>query len=211
MILRLLFLLSFSLAFTLLIAACSTIPTGETSQAERILLYEAKSGVLAEAQQWALKGRLAINDGENGGSGHLGWQKNGQTSSMNFHGALGRGAWQLKADDNGAVLEWADGKIYRADTVDELLEQRLDWTIPVNALAWWVRGLVAPGKWDLRQLDGHGNIEQLNQLGWSIEYGRYRDAGSVSMPMKLTARRQSYTVRFAIQNWDLEAETGRDE
>ena len=46
---------------------------------------------------------------------------------MNFHGALGRGAWQLNADENGAVLEWADGEIHRADTVGELLEQRLGW------------------------------------------------------------------------------------
>jgi outer membrane lipoprotein LolB len=200
-----------SLTFALLITACSTVPTGEIDQAERVLLYEAKSGALAEAERWALKGRLAVNDGEEGGSGHLNWQKHGQISSMNFHGALGRGAWQLNSDENGAVLEWVDGEVHRADTVGELIEQRLGWTFPVNALAWWVRGLAAPGDWDLRQLDEHGNLEKLSQQGWNIEYGRYRDAGSISMPMKLTARRQSYTVKFAIQDWDLEAGTGRDE
>jgi len=194
-----------------MITACSTVPTGKIDQAERVLLYEAKSGALAEAERWALKGRLAVNDGEDGGSGHLNWQTHGQTSSMNFHGALGRGAWQLNSDENGAVLEWTDGEVYRADTVGELIEQRLGWTFPVNALAWWVRGLTAPGDWNLRQLDEHGNLEKLSQLGWNIEYGRYRDAGSISMPVKLTARRLSYTVKFAIQDWDLEAGTGRDE
>ncbi len=199
------------MTFAWLITACSTVPTGEIDQAERVLLYEVKSSALAAAERWALKGRLAVNDGEDGGSGHLNWQTHGQISSMNFHGALGRGAWQLNSDENGAVLEWADGEVYRADTVSELIEQRLGWTFPVNALAWWVRGLTAPGDWNLRQLDEHGNLEKLSQLGWNIEYGRYRDAGSISMPVKLTARRQSYTVKFAIQDWDLEAGTGRDE
>jgi len=207
LILRSLFLLTFAL----LITACSTVPTTDIDQAERVLLYEARSGALAGAERWALKGRLAVNDGEDGGSGHLNWQKHGQTSSLNFRGALGRGAWQLNVDENGAVLEWADGEVHRADSVGELVEQQLGWTIPVNALAWWVRGLTAPGDWDLRQLDEHGNLEKLSQLGWNIEYSRYRDAGSVSMPVKLTARRQSYTVKVAIKDWDLEAGPGRDE
>jgi len=212
LIFRLHFLAPFSLIFlTLLISACSTVPTGEVDQAERASLYASKSGTLAVADRWALRGRLAVNDGEEGGSGHLSWQKHGQTSSIKFRGALGRGAWQLQADENGAVLEWADGEVHRADSVSELIERRLGWAIPVNALAWWVRGLTAPGDWDLRQLDQYGNLEKLSQLGWDIEYGRYRNTASISMPMKLTARKQSYTVKFAIQDWDLEAGPGRDE
>lgn len=200
-----------NLTFVLSMTACSTVPTGEVDQAERVLLYAAKSDALAAADRWALRGRLAVNDGEEGGSGHLSWHTHGQTSSIKFHGALGRGAWQLHADENGAVLEWADGEVHRADSVSELIERRLGWAVPVNALAWWVRGLAVPGDWDLRQLDQYGNIEKLSQLGWDIEYGRYRRTASVSMPMKLTARRQSYTVKFAIQDWDLEAGPGRDE
>ncbi len=211
MILRSFVVTSFGLVFALLLAACSSVPTKETGQVERIVLYEAKTAALVESDQWALKGRLAVNDGEEGGSGHLNWWKRGQTSSMSFRGALGRGAWQLAVDDNGAVLKWADGAVYRADTVDELIEQQLGWAIPVDALAWWVRGLAAPGNWDLRQLDMYGNLERLSQSGWDIDYGRYRDAGGIPMPVKLTARRHSYTVKFVIQDWDLQAKTGLDE
>lgn len=193
-----------SLTIHLLITACSTVPDKEIDQTARDSLYAAKSLVLAEVEQWALQGRLAINDGKEGGSGHLKWQNYGHSSSMNFHGPLGRGAWQLHANESGAVLQRADGTVHRAGTVGELIERRLGWEIPVNALAWWVRGLSAPGNWEARQIDEQGNLKELSQLGWRIEYGRYRDVGSVSMPMKLTARRQSYTVKFAIQRWDLD-------
>ena len=187
------------------------MPITEPDQGQRVELYEIKSGELQNVQEWALKGRLAINDGKDGGSGHLNWQKSDRFSRMSFHGALGRGAWQLTEDENGAVLEWADGELNRAETVAELVDQQLGWTIPVNSLAWWVRGLAAPGDWDLRQLDMNGNLETLSQSGWTIEFGRYRDLGQVSMPLKLTARQQSYTVKIAIKSWDLKIETGNGE
>jgi outer membrane lipoprotein LolB len=200
-----------SLTFSLLMTACTTVPSGEVGQAKREMLFELKSGVLEINDRWALRGRLAVNDGKEGGSASVHWQKQGPDSSMSFHGTFGRGAWQLHADENGAVLEWADGEVHRADSVNQLIGQQLGWTIPVNALEWWIRGLSAPGDWDLRQLDGQGNLEVLSQFGWRIEYGRYRDSGSVSMPMKLTARRQPHSVKFAIKQWELAAGKGEDE
>ncbi len=205
------FILIWSLITALLTTACSSVPTATPDQTEREYLYGIKSAELKKAQWWALKGRLAVNDGKDGGSGHLNWLKRDQYSSMSFHGAFGRGAWKLNEDENGAVLEWSDGRVKRAESVAELVERQLGWKIPVNALAWWVRGLTAPGEWDLRQLDSHGNLKKLSQQGWDIEYGRYRDLGNVSMPVKVTARRQSYKVKFAIQFWDLNARVDQDD
>ena len=195
----------------MLLPGCSTAPAKEVAYPERVLLYEKKSDELEATDRWALKGRLAVDDGEDGGSGHLDWQKSGRNFSMSFYGALGRGAWQLNADENSAVLKMADGKVYRAKTSGELVEQRIGWKIPVNALAWWVRGISAPGAWEMRELDGHGNLLKLSQQGWEIEYSRYQDSGGVSMPRKLTARRPPYTVKLAVQHWNLQAETGPDE
>ncbi len=64
---------------------------------------------------------------------------------MDFHGAMGRGAWRLVAGGGGAELELADGKRYSAETVGELVRGQLGWAIPVENLSWWVRGVQAPG------------------------------------------------------------------
>jgi outer membrane lipoprotein LolB len=109
------------------------------------------------------------------------------------------------------VLEMADGGVYRAKTSNELFEQRIGWKIPVTALAWWVRGISAPGRWEMRELDEHGNLLKLSQQGWNIEYSRYRDSGGVSMPTKMTARRPPYSVKLVVQHWELQAETVPDE
>ena len=209
--LRSLFLFHLSLAIATLIPGCSSVPSKDVGLPERVLLYAEKSGELEARDRWALKGRLAVHDGEEGGSGHLDWQERGRAISMSFHGALGRGAWQLHADENGAVLEMADGEVYRAKTSSELIENGIGWKIPVTALAWWVRGITAPGNWEVRELDEHGNLLKLSQQGWKIEYSRYRESDGVSMPAKLTARRPPYTVKLIVQNWNLQAETGPDE
>ena len=195
----------------MLFPGCSTVPSKGVGYPERVALYEKKSGELEATDRWTLKGRLAVHDGEEGGSGHLDWQKSGRAISMGFYGALGRGAWQLNADENSAVLEMADGEVYRAKTSSELFEQRIGWKIPVTALAWWVRGISAPGNWEMRELDEHGNLLKLSQKGWEIEYGRYRDSGGLSMPTKLTARRPPYTVKLVVQHWNLQAEANPDE
>ena len=200
-----------SLAGCLFLAACSSVPEVKPGQAERSVLYESRFEELSGIDQWSLIGRLAVNDGKDGGSGHINWKIHGETNSMDFHGALGRGAWRLDANGDGAVLELADGEVHRAPTLGQLVEQRLGWEFPVEALAWWVRACAAPGGWDRRDIDEFGRLRGLSQLGWEVEYGNYRDVGGVFMPIKLTARRDSYSVKLAIRNWFLRADPEQNE
>ena len=91
-----------------------------------------------------------------------------------------------------------------------LIQDRMGWPIPVDALQWWVRGLAAPGEIDGRELDGEGRLMQLDQLGWRVVFKRYRtdpDQDAVSMPVRLEAGRENYRVKLAISGWRL----GRDE
>ena len=65
---------------------------------------------------------------------------------------------------------------------------QLGWSIPVENLSWWVRGIQAPGQADQRTLGEGGSLSFLSQSGWDIEFGRYRDVQGFSLPLKLTAR-----------------------
>jgi outer membrane lipoprotein LolB len=187
------------------------VPGTKTGQADRVVLYESRFAELLGRDQWELEGRLALNDSRDGGSGHFSWQKQGEASSMGFRGTFGRGAWRLSADGDGAVLEFADGEIFRAPSVSQLVGQRLGWEIPVDALTWWVRGLTAPGDWAGRELDELGQLMRLSQFGWVIECGKYTDKEGALLPLKLTARRDTYTVKLAIRDWNLVSGTVQDE
>jgi outer membrane lipoprotein LolB len=194
-----------------ILASCTTTPSVATDQAERTRLHESRSEILSRLDHWVLEGKLAINDGQDGGSGRLNWEERGAWSMMEFRGALGRGAWQLLSKQNGALLKMANGEIYRADSVNQLVFDRIGWQVPVDALSWWVRGMASPGNWDDRKLDDQGRLVALQQHGWAIEFKKYRETRDLMLPMKMTARRNEHTVKLAIRSWSFEIEDNTGE
>jgi outer membrane lipoprotein LolB len=190
------------LAAVLLLPACSTIQTTGSGDPARLEQYESRVRAVSKLDAWALRGRLAVNDENDGGSGTLHWQEGPGGTRMDFHGAMGRGAWRLVAGGGEAELELADGSRYSAETVGELVRGQLGWTIPVENLSWWVRGVQAPGQTDRRTLGEDGSLDFLSQNGWDIEFGRYRDVQGLSLPLKLTARQGGKLVKLAIRDWE---------
>ena len=167
------------------------------------MLYEQRQARLSQVDEWILEGRLAVSDAEDGGSGQLRWRHAEHHVRMDFHGALGRGAWRLEADPAGAELTFADGRRSRADSVDALVRAEIGWPVPVESLAWWVRGLAAPGGFPVRELDEEGRLSELQQDGWAIEFGRYGAVGDEQLPMRMTARQDGRTVKLAVRKWQL--------
>ena len=177
----------------------------------RANLFDMKSDQLATYSDWSMVGRLAVSNSEDGGSGHFSWKRNSGESQMDFHGALGRGAWRLQTGTQGAELELADGTVHRADSTDQLVRIQVGWEIPVDELSWWVRGLVAPGGYQERVIDREGNLSELLQDGWTIEFGGYRTFEGMSLPVKLVARQADWKVKLAIRDWELLGEKGSNE
>ena len=203
--------LPLSLLLLMLLSACSTMRPVDVDLKARVNLYETRSDQLAGFSGWNMVGRLAVSNSEDGGSGHFSWKKNSGDSQMDFHGALGRGAWRLDADEEGAELKLADGAIHRADSIDQLVRIQLGWEIPVDKLSWWVRGLAAPGEYQEWVIDEDGNLSELLQNGWTIEYGRYRTFEGISLPVKLVARQADWKVKLAVSDWKLLEEKDSNE
>ena len=194
-----------ALALLLLVAGCAAPPQRPASPADLERLYEQRHQRLAQVVNWELDSRLAVRGGGEGGSGHFSWRVAGNQSVMDFYGALGRGAWRLVADGDMAELALANGEIYRAESVQDLVRNQVGWEVPVNELAWWVRGLVAPGSYSHRTLDQQGQLISLNQSGWAIQFERYTQHDGESLPVRLTASRGESRVRLAVRDWHLAA------
>lgn len=195
------------LAATLLSTACSTVKTSSENSSADLARYQQRAKELAAVEVWALKGRLAVSDENDGGSGTLRWRVDPDGSRMDFHGAMGRGAWQLESGGGWAELKLADGSAFSAASVGDLVRGQLGWEIPVEALSWWVRGLAVPESEGQKILGEDGTLSFLNQNGWAIEFGRYREVDGFVLPSKLTARNERKTVKLVIRDW----ETGGDE
>lgn len=186
-----------------LLAACSTTGPHRVEESVRLQLYGEKSDQLSVLKGWSIEGRLAVSNDKDGGSGKFYWSRNEAGSRMNFHGTLGRGAWKLSADQQGAELIQADGTIHRAESIDQLIRNQVGWDIPVESMSFWIRGLNSPDDFRKRALDEEGNIIELFQDGWTVEYDRYRDFEGVSLPVRLDARQGEWTVKLVVRSWSL--------
>jgi len=196
-------LIPLSLLSLLLLSACQTTRSTKSSQAERLRLYQLKSEQLDSYDGWSFEGRLAVSNEKDGGSGQFRWEQGDVDSRMDFHGAMGRGAWELKAGGWGAELVLADGTVYRADSIDQLVRRHVGWQVPVKNMSWWVRGMAVPGKFARRDLDEDGNISLLKQDGWTVVYDRYQSVQDHSLPSRLTATKKDWKVKLAIRGWSL--------
>lgn len=193
------------LSISLLLAACASVQKDEDDpgMAEKLRLYEARAETLTAQVRWSLDGKLAVSDGEDGGSGRVEWLHRPGMSEINFSGALGRGAWQLDIAPGHAVLQLANGEIWEAVEVGALVRQHVGWTVPVDALGWWVRGLAAPGKVERRAFDADGRMTLLAQRGWEVEYRRYDEFSGIALPTRLEARSGDRRVKFVMRDWNL--------
>lgn len=190
-------------AAVLLVQACATAPV-PTADPEAERQYLQRLDRLSVADHWTVRGRLAVRDGADGGSGSLSWRSSPSFTQLDFHAALGRGAWRLVALPGQAVLTLADGEEHRAGSVDRLVRNRLGWHVPVAELAWWIRGLAAPQGRARRIVGEAGTLLALSQAGWDIEFSRYRSFGDELMPGLVVARQGDRQVKFAIRDWALD-------
>lgn len=165
--------------------------------------FQDRMASIGSIDEWRLAGKISLDDGDQGGSGKLQWRVNADDSTIDFHGAMGRGAWHLEISPEGAVLKEASGKVYQAAGADALILQQMGWPVPVEALQWWVRGLVAPGPVKHKQLDEQGLLISLSQFGWQIEFSRYRSVSGLSLPARLNAKRETYRVKLAVSRWQM--------
>ena len=86
-----------------------------------------------------------------------------------------------------------------------MIQQRIGWRLPVDALKWWVRGLAAPGKIDHQIIDAEGQLINLQQNGWTVKFSRYDLTNGVVLPKRLNATKDNYRVKLAISRWRMDS------
>ena len=185
----------------LVLAACAPVPVRQPGTAQQLAAQAAREQKLGAQQDWNLEGRFAASDGHHGGSGGIAWQQDGQQYQFTLRAPVTGKTVQLNGDPNGAVLTGAGRQPLTGRDAGEVLNAEFGWDVPVADLAWWVRGLRAPGRPAILTFGANGLPATLDQDGWHVDYRDWYAERNPPLPRKVYASREPYTVRVFIEQW----------
>lgn len=201
-----------ALALAAVAASCAPLPPPGPAPAPE--LVQARRAALRALTHWDLRGRVAVRLPEDGAQASLRWLYRADGAAVDLTGPFGGGHARLRYDANGAHLRDAQGREYEGADPETLLFRVTGWYVPLGGLVYWIRGLPAPDVAGAEQLDEHGRLRALKQLGWDIEFLAYASVGDYELPSKLFLRRAlparagvaddpRIEVRLVVNSWDI--------
>lgn len=186
------------------LTACTTVNTQPTkfTTTQTISANQIQHNQNMKLSNWTVRGRIAVQMAQNGGSASMFWKQQGQNYLIELFGPLGAGAVYLNGMPGEIILTSSKGQHLQAATPEILLHQALGWNLPVTNLNYWIRGIPAPG-YALRSLNDQGQLSQLQQDGWQINYLTYLTKDNITLPQNIMLIRQGLIVKIIIDSWQL--------
>jgi len=185
------------LVISIFLASCANLPPQSSLQP----LWEAHQKSVEKIDIWRLNGRIFISDENGAWNARVIWQQHLQNYELVFNSPAG-GGMRLTGSEQQVVMETANNKIFKAETPDKLLSEVLNMEIPVQNLYYWVRGIPVPMRRDFNYiLNKNGQLQQLEQNGWTVDFKRYVYVDGFALPEKIFLQHADYRVKIAVNQW----------
>ncbi|XOZ33682.1 lipoprotein insertase outer membrane protein LolB [Halomonadaceae bacterium KBTZ08] len=194
--------------FVLLLQGCMTAPPApppdDSLTREQPADWQERAAKLRQVRLWQLQGKMAIRHEQGNDSAVIRqWNQEGDQFLIELSSAfMGMGSVRLEGSPAFLTITASDGEQYRSDDPDALIRKTLGWSLPVEALYVWVRGLPLQDSPAELFFDQQGRISHLRQQGWEVHYERYASlAGVAEVPHALTATRDDLRLKLVITQW----------
>ena len=156
-------------------------------------------------RHWELTGKLAVRQPSDSGTAVINYWKQDQEAyelalSSSF---LGMGRTTLEGVPGFIELTLPDGERYQSGDPEALVNAATGWQLPIDSLAWWIRGLPGP-EGDFRLFfDDQDRLAVIRQLGWEIRYDRWKAFldDYPPLPARITAVKGEKRVRVVVTTW----------
>jgi outer membrane lipoprotein LolB len=183
------------------LAACAPVQVRGPGTAAQLAAQAARERLLGAQQNWSITGRFAASDGHHGGSGSLEWLQTGDAYQFTLRAPITGKTLQLDGGPDGAVLRGVGKQVLAGADAGAVLNEEFGWDVPVADLAWWVRGLRAPGRPARLTFGADGLPATLDQDGWHVDYRAWYAERTPPLPRTVYASRDPFTVRVLVEHW----------
>jgi len=152
-------------------------------------------------------GKLGIRTPEQSNSARFNWRQQEQQFDIHITNLLGQNVATLTGNNAEVQLDIAGQGRYITDSPNQFLQQELGWTLPVNMLNYWIKGVPAPNSPASYQLNEQGFLENLIQAGWQVHFSRYQPLESQTLPGKIRLQQDDIALTLLIKRWNLKPES----
>ncbi len=192
------------IALALLALAGCARPSIESDASARAV-WEAQQQLLRGVDRWDLHARAALR--VEGGAYQVGirWRRGPGLFTLLLEAPFGQGVIRIDSlPFGGYELGLPDGQRFAGDSPDVLLEEVTGWSLPVNGLEYWIRGLPHPGSDYRHRSNRDGRARWIRQDDWSIDYIDYfadNDATNAGLPRRIDLERRQIRLKLVIERW----------
>ncbi len=189
-----------------MLLGCSTQP-GRPPQSEHVTQsWEQRQQQLSPLTQWQVLGKIRIQTDDSSSSANLNWTQRLDHYRIYMAGPLGQGAINIEgSEQTGITLDISGEERHQASSPEQLLTQRLGWTVPISQIPYWIRGAPAPKEQYSKQLDPSNRLLQLQQSGWTIDYINYHEDLQPQLPHKIRLNRDnSLKLLLILKQWQFD-------
>jgi outer membrane lipoprotein LolB len=146
-----------------------------------------------------LSGKLALSDGQEGGSGRLNWRQQNSQVAAQFKAPLGQGDWLIEETDQGASLIINNESPYYAPHAETLIEEAVGWSVPWQALKKWLQA--QPVDENQANVKRTQTSKTITEQGWTIVYDRFQKYPDGCLPHRIMAKKPPYSIRLVVRTW----------
>lgn len=137
-----------------------------------------------------ISGRFSIKTADKNNYGNFTWNKLGNSENLELRSPIGNTVAKIMVESGVATLETQD-KTYRGDDLDDMLEDNLGFTLPMESLHYWIQGIALPNTPIESKLD-----DGFVQSGWKVEYLAWSDPNH---PKIIQCSRSNLTIKLLLE------------
>ncbi len=164
--------------------------------------WESHAGQARAVENWQIIGKIAIRENNEYNSGSLNWTQQAQHYQIHIAGPLGQGAISIEGNPLLTRLNISGEGSYVTQDPERMLREQIGWTIPLDNLNYWIRGLPAPSSPHRKTLDDHHRLRELFQDDWQVRYFGYLPTATAQLPRKvIISHNLGITITLLVKQW----------
>ncbi|MBV1914684.1 MAG: lipoprotein insertase outer membrane protein LolB [Pseudomonadales bacterium] len=185
----------------LLLSACASNRGPETAEQNDSIRWQQHLNEVQKIAGWYVTAKIIIKSADERFSGYLAWQQGQADYEIDFVGPMGAGAMRITGNAEQSLLIIPDKPAYSGSSPEQLLRDNTGYRLPVSQFYYWARGIPNPELPYQPRLNHRGQLKQLRQLDWDLEYSDYQPFNGAVLPGKVVMVSGELEIKLIRLNW----------